>query len=321
MENPYARPAASSAAPAAAPATPEAQKVADYEAVIGPNREYYLPKFEAFDAGGPLASWHWPAFFVTTPWYLYRKMWLWGMLNLAYPWIAAIVLGIALGISRPSITIMVIVSLIVLAVPSVLLAVFANALYWKHSHKVIRGLPNSIAAQPDKRQLRLERNGGTGVGPMIGVLAGGFFFGVFMIGMMAAISIPAYQDYSIRSQITEGLNLAAPLKAQVVEYYMKNSTWPEQVELDGEPPSGRYVSSVNVVSGSVMITYGIGANPKINGQRLALTPAIDMDGDVHWICGNGKVNPGERMADGPTGTDIPEKYLPRLCRTGGRPAG
>src|SRR4051812_21778615 len=324
MENPYARGAASPAAAvssAAAAATPEARKLADYEAVIGPNRDYYLPRFEAFDAGGSLASWHWPAFFVTTPWYLYRKMWLWGMLNLAYPWVAALVLGIALGISQPGIATSVVVSLVVLAVPSVLLAVYANALYWKHSNKLIRGLPNSIAAQPDKRQLRLERNGGTGVGPMIAVLAGGAFFGLCMIGIVAAISIPAYQDYTIRTQVNKGLVMASPVKAAVVEFYMKNGTWPEQADMGTGSPSALYVGSIGVAAGSVVIIYGNGAHPNIDRLRLVLTPAIDMNGEIHWICGNGKVNPGERMVDGPTGTNVPEKYLPRYCRMGGRPPG
>ena len=63
------------------------------------------------------------------------------------------------------------------------------------------------------------------------------------------------------------------------------------------------------------------ANAKLKGQRLALTPALDMSDNIRWICANGKVNPGEHMADGPHGTDLAEKYLPRACRTGGLPGG
>ena len=68
MTNPYA--------PArAAPSTPEEQRVADYEAAIGPNAGYYLQRFEDFDAGGSKLGWHWPAFFATSGWFVYRKMW------------------------------------------------------------------------------------------------------------------------------------------------------------------------------------------------------------------------------------------------------
>src|SRR5690349_5563377 len=88
MENPYAKAAAPTAA------TPEQQKLADYELAVGRNTDYYLPKFERFDNGESKAGWHWPAFFFTSGWYLYRKMWLWGLLNLFFPFIAAMATGI-----------------------------------------------------------------------------------------------------------------------------------------------------------------------------------------------------------------------------------
>src|SRR5882672_469584 len=96
MDNPYAT------AGGPAPATPEEQKRADYELAIGPNSEFYLPKFEEFDKGAAKLGWHWPAFFVTTPWFVYRKMWGWGMGNLAYFWgmltfVGPIAIGIAAG--------------------------------------------------------------------------------------------------------------------------------------------------------------------------------------------------------------------------------
>lgn len=316
MENPYARPAGSSAAPAApgAPLSPEAQKLADYEAAIGPNRHYYMPKFEEFGERGTHATWNWPAFFVTSPWFIYRKMWLPGILNLAYPWVITIICSLlAVVIKAPILG--VIVWLVLLAAPSFLLAAHANSLYYRHVQKLIESLPASIAAQPDKRTLRLERNGGTGVGPMIGVLAGMFFVGLFMIGILAAISIPAYQDYTIRSQVTEGLNLAGRVKAEVAEFYATNHRWPEKSDMTGGPVSGKYVASVEVYEGSVVITYGNQANAKLRDQRLALTPALDMSDNVRWICGNGKVHPGEHMAEGPSGSDLPEKYLPSACRT------
>jgi type IV pilus assembly protein PilA len=316
MENPYARAAGSSAAPAPAngPLSPEAQKLVDYEAAIGPNRQYYLPKFEEFDERGTHASWNWPAFFVTSPWFIYRKMWLPGILNLAYPWVITIVCGLlAMAIKPPMLA--AILWLVLLAAPSFVLAAYANSIYYRHVQNLIAGLPSSFAAQPDTRMLRLERNGGTGVGPMIGVLAGLFFVGIFMTGILAAIAIPAYQDYTIRSQVTEGLALASGVKAEVTEFYAKNHRWPEQADMTGGPVSGKYTASIEVYEGSVVITYGNQANAKLKDQRLALTPALDMSDNIRWICGNGKVSPGEHMAEGPKGTDLPQKYLPSMCRT------
>ena len=82
MHNPYAH------VPTPAPSTPEEQRTADYESAIGPNTGYYLTRFAEFDAGESKAGWHWPAFFATSGWFIYRKMWAVGMLNLFWPLIA-----------------------------------------------------------------------------------------------------------------------------------------------------------------------------------------------------------------------------------------
>ena len=312
MENPYAQ----SAAPP--PSTPEAQRLADYEAAIGPNSGYYLKYFEQFDAGESTVSWHWPAFFVTPFWFMYRKMWLWGLLSLLWPWILLFVMGIAIGVAAAAsksapITLIVITGLLLIA-PYILLPIFANSLYWRHINRLIERLPKSIASVPEKRIARLERNGGTGVGPMIAVIVGGGFFFIFIFGIMAAVSIPAYQDYTIRSQITEGLNLAGAAKAEVAEYYAQNKAWPEQADLGSELRSGKYVTEVIVKTGSVVITYGGQANKNIQGQRLAILPGVSANGDIVWACGNHPLPDGVESGTGPYGSDVANKYLPANCR-------
>jgi type IV pilus assembly protein PilA len=319
MENPYARSAGSSAAPAtaSAPLAADAQRLSDYEAAVGPNREYYLPKFEQYDEAGTSASWHWPAFFVTSPWFIYRKMWLPGILNIAYPWLLTLVMAIVAAAAKLPPVVTGGLYLLLLAAPSFVLAAYANPMYYRHVRKLIDRLPGSVAALPDKRQLRLERQGGTGVGAMIGILAGGFFVALFFIGIIAAISIPAYQDYTIRSQVTEGLNLASGVKAEVAEFYSENHRWPDQADLPSDAPTGKHVSAIRVRGGSVIIVFGNEANKLIQNQGLALTPALDTNDEIRWICGNGKAQLGERVAEGPHGSDLPEKYLPRMCRTAG----
>ena len=193
-----------------------------------------------------------------------------------------------------------------------------RALRRRHIGRLIERLPRAVAQVPEKRVARLEREGGTGVGGMIAVCAGVAFFAVAIVGVLAAIAIPAYQDYTIRAQVTEGLNLAGPVKAQVAEFYAANGAWPEQADLGAELPTGLYVSQVVVKGGSVIIVYGGSAHTKLQQQGLALAPALDTQGDIHWICGNGDVAQGMRRADGPSGSDLPEKYLPSACRSGGR---
>jgi len=308
--NPYARPVEGAAAP---DASPEQKQLADYELAVGPNRDYYVSKFEEFDKGGSQIGWHWPAFFVTSWWFLYRKMFGLGILNLFYPFIAMIVLGILIGVAKPPQAVSTVLTILVLIAPSVLLSMYASALYWRRVRKVIANVPANFTTQPEKRAARIGRNGGTGVGPMLGVMLG---LGFFCSSILAAIAIPAYQDYTIRSQVTEGLNLASAVKADVAEFYAQNQRWPNQEDLVDHLVSGKYVESVAVVRGSVVITYGEAANQKINGLWLALHPSADQSGHIHWACGDASTPDGLMSSEGPSGGDLPDKYLPVSCRSG-----
>src|SRR4030081_1889935 len=84
---------------------------------------------------------------------------------------------------------------------------------------------------------------------------------VAIIGILAAIAIPAYQDYTIRAQVTEGLNLAAAAKAAVAESYLNKGVGPATRTAAGMSPtltdtSGKYVKSVDVTNGTITIAYG-----------------------------------------------------------------
>src|SRR5882672_1582564 len=87
---------------------------------------------------------------------------------------------------------------------------------------------------------------------------------VAIIGILAAIAIPAYQDYTIRAQVTEGLNLAGGVKTAVAEYYANYGTWPTALQGNAAgqlgftgAPSGKYVGGIalSAAGGSIIITY------------------------------------------------------------------
>jgi len=162
---------------------------------------------------------------------------------------------------------------------------------------------------------------------------------VAIIGILAAIAIPAYQDYTIRSQVTEGLNLAGALKTAVAETYAQTGQWPETLtdlgivdENDVEtPPFGKYVLSVdmggNANPGTIVITYADDtqnrqANTILNNRVLALQPWLSTNQDVVWRCGDAP-DPLDAVntdsANTPSGdstalTDVLGKYLPQSCR-------
>jgi len=152
---------------------------------------------------------------------------------------------------------------------------------------------------------------------------------VAIIGILAAIAIPAYQDYTIRSQVTEGMNLAGALKAAIGEQYAQTGAWPADlialglVDAAGAavPPSGKYVDQVIVEDGTIHITYGGQGNQNIAGKFLSLRPMVSANDDVIWLCGyndgtNITVAPTD-PASGPSAadkTDLLSKYLPQSCR-------
>ena len=141
---------------------------------------------------------------------------------------------------------------------------------------------------------------------------------VAIIGILAAIAIPAYQDYTIRSQVTEGLNLAGALKTGVAEYYANTGNWPATQANLGitNNPSGKYVTGVTVAAGVITITYGNQANNNILTNTLSLTPGLSLNNDVAWICGNHDTPTGITAASAPVLPSVAQKYLPQVCRTG-----
>lgn len=149
---------------------------------------------------------------------------------------------------------------------------------------------------------------------------------VAIIGILAAIAIPAYQDYTIRSQVTEGLNLASAVKTGVAESFANTGAWPADLEGAGgdsaNPPSGKYVESVDVSNGTITITFGNDANAQLTstGATLTLQPMISANDDVIWLCGYytgaavvGMTDPAAGASDAGA-TDVLPKYLPQSCR-------
>jgi uncharacterized membrane protein YhaH (DUF805 family)/Tfp pilus assembly major pilin PilA len=152
---------------------------------------------------------------------------------------------------------------------------------------------------------------------------------VFMMAILAAIAIPAYQDYTIRAQVSEGLSLAAGPKAAVAEAYLSSRVAPVDRSEAGLPPeatdtSGKYVESVDVAGGTILVTYGSEANSVIAGRVLGIQPYVTSDRTVVWRCGAGPAPQGAVPMDAGApsaagATDVEARHLPSACRPGFAP--
>jgi type IV pilus assembly protein PilA len=155
---------------------------------------------------------------------------------------------------------------------------------------------------------------------------------VAIIGILAAIAIPAYQDYTIRAQVSEGLTLASDVKAGIAEYTAQTGDWPVDLVEAGlgsaavlGDKSGRYVESLDVSNGTIIITYGRDANSKIDGSILSIQPFVNENGDITWSCGaalkpagtfatsGGSDGSGTTSDDGTT--NLNDKHMPASCRS------
>jgi type IV pilus assembly protein PilA len=130
---------------------------------------------------------------------------------------------------------------------------------------------------------------------------------IAIIGILAAIAIPAYQDYTIRSKVSEGLNMAGAAKLAVAETFDSNGVFPSQPNVSYGLPqaasiNGTYVSSITAAatSGLITIEYKTIATGKVDsGDTVLLTPDTSAAGAMKWVCSS---------------TTINERFLPANCR-------
>ena len=125
---------------------------------------------------------------------------------------------------------------------------------------------------------------------------------VAIVGILAAIAIPAYQDYIKRSKVSELATSASACKVSVTEYFMSENAFPTTTDAAGctDDATSQYVTSLAVGANGVITVTAKGISTDINGETFVLTPtAAASDSAVDWSC---------------TASSIASKYLPANCR-------
>ena len=160
--------------------------------------------------------------------------------------------------------------------------------------------------------------------------------GIFLLafvpifGILAAIAIPAYHDFTIRAQVMEGIVIAEDFKEGVTLFVLDNDRWPADLadaalEADAERRVGsaRYLEGLDISNGTITLTFGKTADERMQRKRLSMRPYVNDDGEVLWLCGRAE-EPSDAHFDLEDGgkpsdrgiTSLPDKHLPAECRAG-----
>jgi type IV pilus assembly protein PilA len=121
---------------------------------------------------------------------------------------------------------------------------------------------------------------------------------IAIIGIMATLAIPAYQDYVVRARVMEGLQMSMPARMAVNEVYMTSHEFPvsQQATAYQSPEPSKNIENISIASGTGVIT--IAYTTQAGGGTLVLTPAVKSDGQLTWDCQQGS---------------LPDKFKPQVC--------
>lgn len=144
---------------------------------------------------------------------------------------------------------------------------------------------------------------------------------VAIMGILATMAVPSYQERVIRAQVADSLEMISFVKEAVAATYAKTGQFPNDNKSAGIPPHdkivGNFVADVEVQNGMINITYGSLSNKFLSGRKLSLRPAIVKGYSkvpIAWVCGLADT-PEKMSINGSNATDLPDPYLPIDCRS------
>src|SRR5690606_27759081 len=141
---------------------------------------------------------------------------------------------------------------------------------------------------------------------------------IAIIGILASLAIAAYQTYTVRSQVSEGIVFASGAKVPISDIYMNDRVLPASrieagMTADPADSGGVYVTRLDIVNGRIDVTFGNRAHPDIAAQTLSLTPYLGDDRRILWRCGEAPPPPGSELVVHRAPT-VDSRYLPSSCR-------
>lgn len=134
---------------------------------------------------------------------------------------------------------------------------------------------------------------------------------VAIIGILAAIAIPSYNDYIARTQVSEAMTLTSGTKTPLAEWYSDKGYWPTTLASVSGVSGGKYVSVVTISAGAtnttgIMRVTATMSSTGVNSNIQSGTFSIATTDGENWDCGG--------VGDAAAGTSIADQYLPGACK-------
>jgi len=143
---------------------------------------------------------------------------------------------------------------------------------------------------------------------------------VAIIGILASIAIPAYQDYTIRAQVVESFSITGELKLSIKEFYKDRGRFPATNKEAGVPEAqfliGNFITNVEVVDGAMHVEFGNYVNRNLLEQVITIRPIVvsgSPTSPISWTCGY-RTPPDGMEAVGEDRTTLKTVHMPSSCR-------
>lgn len=270
------------------------------------NADYYLRVFKKFETGGGILSWNWSTFFFTSPWFLYRRLWIWFFVFwLGLPPVA-ITVGELSGLLHPTLGLLMALFMYFGLVP-----IFSNYIFYRRA-LVHVAAAKAVSPRLETQKSAAERMGGTNE-------MGAWIFGVIvytLVGSSLIFSVipaikdgrvqrrPVQQEAQIESeialQVDGAVNASLEARETVELFYLENLQYPLDNDAAGYTPnvSEHYISGMWIHEGRIVIIFNEDAVPELRGGQLFLIPSYNGAG-FSWTCGS---------------PSIKQHHLPTRCR-------
>lgn len=153
--------------------------------------------------------------------------------------------------------------------------------------------------------------------PLEALTGGSSMTTIAVAGILLAIAIPAYNDYTVRAKLSGALNEAAQVKLALAEHVLANGKLPDgPAALDLELPVTGEIASIDYEDGAILIRFGDTAPTELQGMQVALVPYRSGD-NIGWACGSAVIGAdGQALSDADAAslTTVDARFLPASCR-------